>query len=126
MVMELYDARREAREYLDYYVNPDENKELEKFKKIRLEIPFVNLFLQNTTARLTRRMRWAKHNTTPYIQTSNIDKCVQNPCRDAVHHVSTYRASQQTPLSYRNICSVWFLVFTFPMASTMTPCSSMT
>ena len=34
MVMELYDARREAREYLDYYVNPDENKELEKFKKI--------------------------------------------------------------------------------------------
>lgn len=56
MVMELYDARKEAREYLDYYVNPDENKELEKFKKIRLVIPFVNLFLQNTTARLTRQM----------------------------------------------------------------------
>ncbi len=34
MVRELYDARKEAREYLDYYVNPDENKELEKFKKI--------------------------------------------------------------------------------------------
>ena len=24
-------------------------------------------------------MLWAKHNTTPYIQTSNIDKCVRNP-----------------------------------------------
>ena len=63
MVMELYDARKEAREYLDYYVNPDENKELEKFKKIRLEIPFVNLFRQNTTARLTKQMLWAKHNS---------------------------------------------------------------
>ena len=56
MVMELYDARKEAKEYLDYYVNPDENKELEKFKKIRLEIPFANLFRQNTTARRTRQM----------------------------------------------------------------------
>ena len=79
MVMELYDARKEAKEYLEFYLNPDENKELEKFKKIRLEIPSANLFLQNTTARLTRRMLWAKHNTTPYIQTSNIDKCVRNP-----------------------------------------------
>lgn len=56
MVMELYDARKEAREYLDYYVNPDEKKELEKFKKIRLEIPSANLFRQNTTARRTRQM----------------------------------------------------------------------
>ena len=24
MVMELYDARKEARDYLDYYVNPNE------------------------------------------------------------------------------------------------------
>ena len=37
MVMELYDARKEARDYLDYYVNPNENKELEKFKKIVLK-----------------------------------------------------------------------------------------
>ena len=36
-VMELYDARKEARDYLDYYVNPNENKELEKFKKIVLK-----------------------------------------------------------------------------------------
>jgi len=78
MVMELYDARKEAKEYLDYYVNPDENKKLEKFKKIRLEIPSANLFRQNTTARLTRRMHWAKHNTTPYIQTSNIDRKPRN------------------------------------------------
>lgn len=25
MVMELYDARKEARDYLDYYVNPNES-----------------------------------------------------------------------------------------------------
>lgn len=34
VVMELYDARKEAREYLDYYANPNETNELEKFKKI--------------------------------------------------------------------------------------------
>ena len=37
VVMELYDARKEAREYLDYYVSPDEKGELEKFKKIVLK-----------------------------------------------------------------------------------------
>ena len=37
MVMELYDARKEAREYLDYYINPNESSELEKFKKIVLK-----------------------------------------------------------------------------------------
>ena len=37
MVMELYDVRKEAREYLDYYINPNESSELEKFKKIVLK-----------------------------------------------------------------------------------------
>ena len=37
VVMELYDARKEARDYLDYYANPDEKSELEKFKKIVLK-----------------------------------------------------------------------------------------
>ena len=37
VVLELYDARKEAREYLDYFVNPDEAGELEKFKKIVLK-----------------------------------------------------------------------------------------
>ena len=37
VVMELYDARKEARDYLDYYANPDETNELEKFKKIVLK-----------------------------------------------------------------------------------------
>lgn len=36
-VMELYDARKEARDYLDYYLNPNESNELEKFKKIVLK-----------------------------------------------------------------------------------------
>ena len=33
VVMELYDARKEARDYLDYFANPNEKSELEKFKK---------------------------------------------------------------------------------------------
>ena len=37
VVLELYDARKEAREYLDYFVNPNETGELEKFKKIVLK-----------------------------------------------------------------------------------------
>ena len=34
VVMEHYDARKEARDYLDYFANPNESNELEKFKKI--------------------------------------------------------------------------------------------
>lgn len=37
VMMELYDARKEARVYFDYYVNPNESSELEKFKKIVLK-----------------------------------------------------------------------------------------
>ena len=37
VVMELYDARKEARDYLDYYANPNEKGELEKFKKVVLK-----------------------------------------------------------------------------------------
>ena len=37
VVMELYSARKEAKEFLDYFANPDEKKELEKFKKIVLK-----------------------------------------------------------------------------------------
>ena len=32
MVIEMYDARKEAKEYLEYYANPDENGKLEKYK----------------------------------------------------------------------------------------------
>ncbi|MCM1331504.1 MAG: DUF6155 family protein [Bacteroides sp.] len=34
VMLELYDARKEAREYLEYYVNPDENKMFEKYNAI--------------------------------------------------------------------------------------------
>lgn len=34
VMLELYDARKEAREYLEYYVNPDEKKMHEKYKAI--------------------------------------------------------------------------------------------
>ena len=32
MIVELYEARKEAREYLEYFVSPDENAMLEKYK----------------------------------------------------------------------------------------------
>ena len=34
VMLELYDARKDAREYLEYYVNPDEKKMHEKYKGI--------------------------------------------------------------------------------------------
>lgn len=34
MVLEMYDARKEAKEYLDYYANPDEDCKLKEYKDI--------------------------------------------------------------------------------------------
>ena len=34
MVLEMYDARKEAKEYLEFYANPDEDGKLEEYKKI--------------------------------------------------------------------------------------------
>ena len=34
VMLELYDARKDAREYLEYYVNPDEKKMHEKYKAV--------------------------------------------------------------------------------------------
>ena len=33
VMLELYDARKEAKEYLEFYLTPDSNAELEKCKK---------------------------------------------------------------------------------------------
>ena len=35
MVLEMYDARKEAKEYLEFYANPDEDGKLEEYKKYR-------------------------------------------------------------------------------------------
>ena len=37
MVMELYDARKEAKDYLEYYAVPNENSKLEEYKRIITE-----------------------------------------------------------------------------------------
>ncbi len=34
VVMELYEARKEAKDYLEFYLNPNEDAKLESFKKI--------------------------------------------------------------------------------------------
>ena len=34
VVLELYDARKEAKEYLDFYINPNDDAKLEEYKKI--------------------------------------------------------------------------------------------
>ena len=37
MVLAMYDARKEAKEYLEFYANPDEDAKLEEYKKIITE-----------------------------------------------------------------------------------------
>lgn len=37
VILELYDARKDAREYLEYYVNPDEEKMLDRYRNIVLK-----------------------------------------------------------------------------------------
>ena len=37
MVLEMYDARKEAKEFLEFYANPDEDSKLEEYKKIITE-----------------------------------------------------------------------------------------
>lgn len=37
MILEMYDARKEAKEYLEYYAKPDEEGKLEEYKKIITE-----------------------------------------------------------------------------------------
>ena len=37
MVLELYSARKEAKEYLEYYACPDEKEKLEEYKSIICE-----------------------------------------------------------------------------------------
>ena len=37
MVLAMYDARKEAKEYLEFYTNPDEDGRLEEYKKIITE-----------------------------------------------------------------------------------------
>ena len=34
MVIEMYDARKEAKDYLEYYASPDENSKLKEYKEI--------------------------------------------------------------------------------------------
>lgn len=34
VILELYDARKEAKEYLDFYLNLNENAKLDEYKKI--------------------------------------------------------------------------------------------
>ena len=34
VILELYDARKEAKEYLDFYTNPNEDAKLEEYKQI--------------------------------------------------------------------------------------------
>ena len=42
IVLELYDARKEAKDYLEFYLAPDCNAELEKSKK-----PFFKIILKS-------------------------------------------------------------------------------
>lgn len=43
VVMELYEARKEAKEYLDFYINPNDDTKLEEYKKIIYNEFYPNL-----------------------------------------------------------------------------------
>ena len=43
VMLELYDARKEAKDYLEFYLTPDSNAELEKCKKAIRQEFFPNL-----------------------------------------------------------------------------------
>ncbi|MDE7115963.1 MAG: hypothetical protein K2O56_06020 [Muribaculaceae bacterium] len=42
IICEMYDARPEAREYLEFWVNPDADKELDKYKRKIFRILFIS------------------------------------------------------------------------------------
>ena len=63
MVLELYSARKEAKEYLDFYAEPNEGQKLEEYKHIIREefypsVPQGIVRLQETEAfgRFSRRI----------------------------------------------------------------------
>ena len=48
VMLELYDARKEAKDYLEFYLTPDSNAELEKCKKAIRQEFFPNLVSQKS------------------------------------------------------------------------------
>ena len=54
MVLEMYDARKEAKEYLEFYANPDEDGKLEEYKKIITE----EFYPAKQPSKALKRMRW--------------------------------------------------------------------
>ena len=55
MVIEMYDARKEAKDYLEYYASPDENSKLEDTR-----ILFVKSFIQRDVVNQRRVFRYAE------------------------------------------------------------------
>ena len=53
MVLEMYDARKEAKEYLEFYANPDENGKLEEYKKIITEEFYPSMGRQEPKTRFS-------------------------------------------------------------------------
>ena len=57
MVLAMYDARKEAKEYLEFYTNPDDDGKLEEYKKIITEefYPSKKIEQQNCNSRFVAR-----------------------------------------------------------------------
>ncbi len=47
LVMDLYSARKEAKEYLEYVIKPDDNAKLEEYRKIITNEFFPAVAMQN-------------------------------------------------------------------------------
>lgn len=55
MVIEMYDARKEAKDYLEYYASPDENSNSKSTR-----ILFVKSFIQRDVVNQRRVFRYAE------------------------------------------------------------------
>ena len=58
MISGMYDARKEAKEYLEFYANPEEDGKLEEYKKIITEEPKFPYYTSMVKLTLVQQDEW--------------------------------------------------------------------
>ena len=88
MVLEMYDARKEAKEYLEFYANPDEDGKLDDYKKIIIEEFYprrANSFA-NTRFSVCRKAvsdsPWRRCNSASILSKVPLSKTINNQSHD--------------------------------------------
>ena len=55
VILELYDARKEAKEYLEFYLNPNDDQKLEEYKKSSVTSSFLEVANPNAASTSVER-----------------------------------------------------------------------